>query len=249
MVICTIAALGMLVALVGTALVPALAAVVSVSRDLPGQPVAPGEEFLITLNQSGFLFGAGIVIEELPEGFEYLSGTSSGSKRPTYNRTTNELTIPFAGEPSISYLVEAGTAEEIEAASFSGTWMTLSSTGEEDLSGGVSGDTTLTAAEPTPTPGSGNGGGSNGGGGGGGTYTPTPTGAPTPTGTISPGPTPSESPEPEPIPGATETPGVSPATPPPSAISSPTTRPLIPGFEALFAIGGLLAVSYVLRRR
>ena len=71
---------------------------------------------------------------------------------------------------------------------------------------------------------------------------PSPTPSPSPT--VSPTPTPTPSPSPTP------TPTVSPvATPTPTPTPSPSPSPT-PGFEAIFAVAGLLAVTYfVLRRR
>jgi PGF-CTERM protein len=211
---------------------PATAAAVSVTRDLPEEPVSPNEVGIhVTLNQSGFFLNAGTVTETLPEGFKYVPC-------PEYNETTNELTIEFRNETSKTYIVKAGTAEQIENAVFSGTYKTLD-TGLNEITGEVGGDTTLTLAEPTPTevPPSG-----NGGGGGGAPTTPTPTPAVTP----SPGATPT----PAATPTLEGTPGVTPAiTPAATPTPSPTKKPLIPGFEGIFAIAGLLAVAYLVMRR
>jgi len=103
---------------------------------------------------------------------------------------------------------------------------------------------TFVAPEATPTsPPSGDGDGGNGGA----VTTPTPT--PTATATVTPG----ETATPSPTPGATATPSVSPgASPVTTASPEPTSSPDggIPGFEAVFAIAGLLAVAYlVLQRR
>jgi len=64
-----------------------------------------------------------------------------------------------------------------------------------------------------------------------------------PTPSPSPTSTPSPSPSPTPTVALTPTPIVTP-TPTPSPTPAPT-----PGFEAVFAIAGLLAVAYLLRRR
>lgn len=73
------------------------------------------------------------------------------------------------------------------------------------------------------------------------TPTPTPEATPTPTPEPTPTPTPEKTPTPEPTPTATpeETP-----TPTPTREEKPT-----PGFEAVFAVAGLLAVAYLLRRK
>jgi len=214
------------------------AADVSVTRDLP-DAVYQGEEFNVSLTQSGFLLGAGKVTETLPEGFEYVWG-SLPSDKCDYNEATNNLTIDFEGETTITYVAKAGTAEQIGNAVFSGTWRTVDSQLNK-INGDVTGDTTLTlGTEPTPTPGNGNGGN---GGNGGGTTTPTPT--PTATATVTPGETPSPGPTATPTWSPTASPGTSTT---PAATPSTTKEPLIPGFEAVFVIAGLLAVAYIVLR-
>ncbi|MEM0202383.1 MAG: PGF-CTERM sorting domain-containing protein [Archaeoglobaceae archaeon] len=64
---------------------------------------------------------------------------------------------------------------------------------------------------------------------------PTPTPTPTPT-------------TPAPTTPAPTTPTPTPTTPPPTPTPTPTPKPT-PGFEAIFAIAGLLAIAYLLRRR
>ena len=103
-------------------------------------------------------------------------------------------------------------------------------------------------ATPSPSPPSDGGGSSSSGGG---DVTPTPTPSPTPT------PTPTPTPSPEATPTVSPTTAISTSTPSPVPTSSPgptTSKPriLIPGFEAVFAISGLLAVAYaysLMRRR
>lgn len=70
--------------------------------------------------------------------------------------------------------------------------------------------------------------------------------APVPTPSPSPFPTPTPFPSLTPIPIPTTTPIV---TPSPSLMSTLTPTPLASGFEAIFAIGGLLAVAYLVLRR
>ena len=71
--------------------------------------------------------------------------------------------------------------------------------------------------------------------------------------TIEPGvtpevtPTPSPAPSPAPSPTPTPTPSPTPAVSPP-VTPTPTPTPTPPGFEVVFAIAGLLAVAYILRR-
>lgn len=115
---------------------------------------------------------------------------------------------------------------------------------------------------PTPTPSS--NGGNGGGNGNGGSGAPDTASSPTP----SPSPTLSPSTSPSPTPTSTSTPIVTPpstfthrltptasptpasVTPMPSPSSTPTSsQHWIPGFEAVFAIAGLLAVAYLVLRR
>jgi PGF-CTERM protein len=168
------------------------AAEVSVTRDLPDEPVQPGQYITVTVHQSGFFqsenitIGLGRVIEKLPEGFKY-----PALKDPEYNETRHELTLMFSNETSRTYGLKAGTAEEIENVVFSGTYETFDD-GFNRITGPVTGDTTLTLAEPTPTPTpteeptptpTPSGGGGGGGGGGG---IPTPTIPPTPPAEMNP---------------------------------------------------------------
>ena len=232
-------ALFIAVALMG--ILPAVAADVSVTRSLPDTPISQKELIVVNLTQSGFHLDYGSVTETLPEGFTYIPGSIKGEASIiSYDTTTNELKIQFENATSISYMVGAGTADQIANAQFSGTYW-FKDAAMKTIEGAITGDTTLTVAgEPTPT--SGNGGGNGGGGNGGGT---TPTPSPSPTAT--PGETSSPSP--------TATPSVSPTASPAETATatttpSPTKKPLIPGFEAGFAIASLLSVMYlVLRRR
>ena len=74
---------------------------------------------------------------------------------------------------------------------------------------------------------------------------------PTPTPTSAPGVTPS--PTPTLAPGETAKPALPKPTPkptaPPSAEAKPTPTPEVPGFEAVFAIIGIVAIAYVLLRK
>jgi hypothetical protein len=127
---------------------PATAATISVTRELP-DTVTLGAEFEVSVTQSGF-YVTGFVTEQLPEGFNY-RGVSSGGKLFEYNEATNKLTIAFnSGETTLRYKLKAGTAEQIKKAVFSGTWTTVDSK-MNILSGSIGGETTL-APTPTPTP-------------------------------------------------------------------------------------------------
>ncbi len=72
---------------------------------------------------------------------------------------------------------------------------------------------------------------------------------PTPTPTEQPTETPTETPTEVPTEQPTETPTEVPTTPPTTATPTPTEGPETPGFEVFFAVAGLLAVAYLLRRR
>ena len=61
--------------------------------------------------------------------------------------------------------------------------------------------------------------------------------------------TPTPTPTPTPVVTPTATPTMPPMTPPPSPTPTPTPKPGIPGYEAVFAIAGLLAVAYLVLRR
>jgi hypothetical protein len=231
-------------------LMPLAAADVSVTRDLPDAPIYPGTVITVTLNQTGF-FLTGLVVEALPVGFTFRGlALGSGGEYRDYDRMTNNLTLGFEGETTVQYLVETGTAEQLEAAVFAGTWSTVKQNLDK-ISGEVEGDTTLTLAteptpSPTPTPSNGGGGGGNGGGGG---TTPTPTTSPSPS--ASPGVSPTPTSSPSISPGTTPTPtSLTPtAGPTTSPSASPTAKPGIPGFELIFALAGLLAVALWLCRR
>ncbi len=239
-------ALVLSIAVIGV--LPAAAAEVAVTRDLPDEPVYPGDEINVSWTQSGFWIlpgedgGVGQVTETLPDGFAYHG--PQVYKLIEYNETTNTLTLNFTNEVTKTCLVKTGTAEDIENAVFSGTWETFDANLNKIL-GDVEGDDTLTTPTPTPTeaPPS---GGNSGGGGNGVVITPTPTATSEVTPSASPGATPTGSP------GIT-VPPVSPTGLPTTAASSPTSsptsQPLIPGFEAVFAVAGLLAVAQLVIRR
>jgi len=224
-------------------ILPAVAADVTVTRSLPDTPVSQKELIVVNLTQSGFYLNVGSVTETLPEGFTYIPGSIKGeASLISYDNTTNELKIQVENATSISYMVGAGTEDQIVNAQFSGAYW-FKDAAMKTIEGAITGDTTLTlAGEPTPTPGTGNGGG-NGGGGNGGASTPTPT--PTATATVTPGETPTPGPTATPTWSPTASPGTSTT---PTATPSPTKEPLIPGFEAVFVIAGLLAVAYIVLR-
>ena len=141
---------------------PVTAADVVVTRCLPDEPVGPKPEVItVTLTQSGFfqIGDVGWVNETLPEGFTYVVGSVVDGDSYTvvidedYMETTDKITIPFGYHSSentttMTYKVEADTAEHIREAEFAGTWKTPSSLNPlEYQTGEVTGDTKLTLAE------------------------------------------------------------------------------------------------------
>ena len=234
----------LVIGLLAVGLMPLGAADVSVTRDLPDEPVYPGTQIMVTLNQTGFLLDIGIVWESLPDGFTYMGiAPGSGGEYMDYDLTSNSLTLGFRDKTTVQYLVETGTADQIEDAVFSGTWKTLAFSGDEP-SGDIQGDSTLTLGTgPKPMP----------------TSPPPPTHGgeltPAPSNTASPSESPGTRPTvpsgPTASPGATPMP-VSPTPTPGSTLSptaSPTAKTGITGFELSFAIAGLLAVAQRLWRR
>lgn len=130
------------------------------------------------------------------------------------------------------------------------------------ISAGEKEKTVYIGVTPTPTP----------------SPTPSPSPSPSPTPSITPSPSPSISPSPTPTssstptstpivtppPPSTPTPTITPSQTPspttspvitPSSLPSPSQTPtpsqrrILPGFEAVFAIGGLLAIAYLVLRR
>jgi len=144
-------------------------------------------------------------------------------------------TVNFNTDPSAAAGVYNLNLTDVLLADGDGNTMTV-----DAISNGTVTISTLTPPTPTPTATSPpNGGGAGGGGDARTLYTPTPTLIPT----LSPTPTPSPSPTPTPTPSPT------PSLTPTSTLT-PTPKPEgVQGFEALFAILGLLAVAYLLKRR
>ena len=50
-----------------------------ISRSLPEGPVAPGDEFDVTINNVGLADGFGSVVETLPAGFSYVAGSATST--------------------------------------------------------------------------------------------------------------------------------------------------------------------------
>lgn len=222
-------------AMIIIAALSASAAGEAVVRDIPDTASA-GDTITVRLTQQGFLLNVVEVTEILPEGFEYMVDSYTGSDPPTYHTNNNTLVMYLAGEDTVTYTVTAGTFEQIGNARFTGTYYGL--VGTDEKSGSVTGDDTLTPVveQPTPTP------TDHRPSGDGGISAPTAT-APeaniTPTSVETE--TPVETPTINETPTVTETPT---ATAPPAAKTPKRT----PGFEGAYTIAGLIALVLIIRR-
>ena len=245
--------LGFVLAMVISVLLFASAVPVA-SEDLPSPPNTTPPFIYLTANPT-----------EIP---------ADGSSTSTINASVWDWEFWIFAEPVVNFSTDLGeitASARIENGTATATFTAGTTEGvatitaEVNLGGdiGILRNTTtvnLTAPGATPTASPGNGGGTGdgsdgggGNGGGGGTTTPTPTTTPTtpaPTGTASPAPTVTATVTPTPTasPGETETPTAT-ESPTPSPSPGPTKKPLIPGFEALFAIASLLAVAYLVLRK
>ena len=161
------------------------------------------------------------------------------------------LVVEFStdlGEITASATIENATATAILTAGTVEGIATI--TAEVDL--GEEGIITNTTTVNFTAPGDGgndnggNGGGGNGGSGGSGGTTTTPTPTAGETTTLTPDATATSTVSPTASPTETGTPT---ATESPMPSPSPTKKPLIPGFEAVFVIAGLLTVAYLVLGR
>ena len=200
-------------------------------RDLPASATA-GSTMTVAITASDY--GAFAQVHEtLPAGFTYLSSSLDDSQ---VNATLGGNVVRFTliGETSFTYTATAsGTTGTYN---FSGT---ITDAGKNVAD--IGGDTSITVASAVST----------GGGGGGGTYpsgwgettTATPAVTATAASTATPTVTPPEEAVTKPTkPAVEEMPAV-------IAEETPTKKPGIPGFTAVFAIAGLLAIAYAMMRR
>ncbi len=215
------------------------AAEASATRDLPDKCVDPNTEFTVTISASGY-GSFGRVIETLCDGWTY----QSSSLDPTQVEVSgNTVIFKLVGETSFTYTVQvSGTAGE--CCSISGILKDYlkneyAVTGDSQVCV-CEGDTTTTTTPSGTTVESPDGGESTGG-----DVVATPIATPTETGT-------------PPVSGetATSAPSVTPIesmTPAATSTKKLATKPdvegIVPGFGAMFAIAGLLAVAYMCRRR
>ena len=141
-----VAAAGM-IGLVGMGLVAAQQA--GVSRSLPVGPVAPDDEFTVTINNVGLADGFGSVVETLPAGFSYVdnSAASTDANAAIEDEVDGQtVTVTVIGVDSFTYRVTVGSDVADGPHTFSGVLEKLS--GDETIA-----DSTVTVGGPAPQPG------------------------------------------------------------------------------------------------
>ncbi len=191
---------------------------------------------------AGYEFTSGAIVNVSATIHDALDGGKNGTVTIKLCVNDSELWAMGLARINVQIYVYNGSA---------GKWVELITTRigatdcyTADISAYLSEATVGIGSKPAPTP--------SGGGGGDGTYPPGWFGTPTPTPTVTATATPQQ--------GVTPTPagsGVTPASTKPTAAGvAPTaaageepTKKDIPGFTAVFAIAGLLAIAYVVMRR
>jgi PGF-CTERM protein len=213
------------------------AAEASATRDLPDGCVPAGQDFTVTVVAENY-GSVGAVIETLCDGWVYKSSTGTGDVRISGNTVSFLLMGP--GPKTITYTVTAPNDPEV-CCTISGV---LKDDNQNDHVVGGETQVCVCEGDAAPTP-SATTVESPDDGSTGGDVVATPGATPTETGT-----------QPVSRETMTSTPSVTPtesATPAATStkklLTKPETKGLLPGFGAMFAIAGLLAVVYVLRRR
>ena len=154
MVVVVVAVAGMIGPL-GLGLVAAQQA--GVSRSLPSAPVAPDEEFTVTINNVGLADGFGSVVETLPAGFSYVedSAASTGANA-VIDAVVDGQTVTFTvvGVDSFTYRVTVGSDVADDEYTFKGVLKKLSGIDTiADSTVTVEAGTTTTPPTDTPRPG------------------------------------------------------------------------------------------------
>ena len=88
----------------------------SASRSFSADPVAPGDEVVVTITASGFGFG-GRIVETLPQGFGYVSSPHPSADHDPSGRTVSYTIL--GGESTFEYTVTASDTDGEHT--FSGT--------------------------------------------------------------------------------------------------------------------------------
>ena len=117
-----------------------------VSRLLPAAPVAPDEEFAVTMNNVGLADGFGEVVETLPDGFSYVDNSAASTDaNAIIDAAVDGQTVTFTvvGVDSFTYRVTVGSDVSDGEHTFSGVLSKLS--GDETIA-----DSTVTVGEPAP---------------------------------------------------------------------------------------------------
>ena len=195
------------------------------SRTISDTTVAPGDTFTVTVNVdiTGTVYGP-VLDEDVATGWTVTEADNAGG---TPGLETSWL---WGGAQTTDKTViyEVTVPGDATEGAYPVTGTVLATAAGETIGPfTITGDESVTVSigpSPTLAPGGGNGGA-----------------------TIIPTPTPGETPTPPAEVTPTPTPFVEETTPSPSPTPSPTPKP--PGFEAVFAIAGLLAVAYLVLRR
>ena len=119
------------------------------SRSLPAGPVAPGDEFTVTINNIGLADGFGEVVETLPAGFSYVEDSAASTDaNAIIDAAVDGQTVTFTvvGVDSFTYMVTAGSDVADGEHTFSGSLGKLS--GDEPIA-----DSAVTVGAPAPMPG------------------------------------------------------------------------------------------------
>ena len=118
------------------------------SRSLPADPVAPDDEFTVTINNVGLADGLGEVVETLPAGFSYVEDSAaSTTPNAAIGADVDGQTVTFTlvAVDSFTYKVTVGSDVGDGQYTFSGVLNKLSSA--ETIA-----DSTVTVGGPAPTP-------------------------------------------------------------------------------------------------
>ena len=123
------------------------------SRSLPAAPVAPDDEFTVTINNVGLAEGFGSVVETLPAGFGYVDNSAFS---PTPNAVIDgevdgqTVTFTVVGVDSFTYRVTVGSDVADGPHTFSGVLEKLS--GDETIADSTVTVEAGTMPEPSPDP-------------------------------------------------------------------------------------------------
>ena len=105
-----------------------------VSRSLPAGPVAPDDEFTVTINNVGLADGFGSVVETLPAGFSYVEDSAASTDANAVIDAEVDgqtVTLTVVGVDSFTYMVTVGSDVADGPHTFSGVLKRLS--GDETI--------------------------------------------------------------------------------------------------------------------